>query len=145
ILDDEYAQGIEIRSVSSHTVWGIGSRDPACRDKLTRAVENKSCSFCNFLALGTQRAALGLKRSRSKIARPRPSPPNSRAVPSLPWGNACSFPQVTNDAFEMVCHRARKMSFSRRSVGILVFRVVIGEKNGTCSPSEGARLASLCV
>src|SRR4029077_11653267 len=58
ILDDEYAQGIEIRSVSSHTVWGIGSRDPACRDKLTRAVENESCSLCNFLALGTQRAAL---------------------------------------------------------------------------------------
>ncbi len=31
-------------------------------------------------------------------------------------------PQVGKDAFERVRHRARKMSFPRRSVGILVFR-----------------------
>src|SRR4029077_8675419 len=60
ILDDEYAQGIEIRSVSSHTVWGIGSRDPACRDKLTRAVENESCS------------PLQLPRSSHATCRPGP-------------------------------------------------------------------------
>ena len=63
--------------------------------------ENESCSLCNFLALGTQRAAMGLKRSPSKIARPRPSLPNSRAIPSLPWWNALKIVERASSSIPM--------------------------------------------
>jgi hypothetical protein len=93
--EKELGSGFFVLAQTFPSPAGAGlTRDPACRDKLTRAVREQT------------------KTQPSKLSC------DSFAA----WVNACSLRQVANAAFEMVCHRARKMSFSRRSVGSLVFR-----------------------
>jgi hypothetical protein len=127
VLDDEYTQRIEIKSVSSHTVWESASGIlPAVK---TRAVREKVAPF----ATSRSRHATccdGPQTVSLEIVRPRPSPPNSRAIPSLRWVNALKIVERTSGSIQCRCLKSRPKSGSFRFERLHGFAAFLGEFGG---------------
>ena len=106
---------------------GIGFRDPACREN--KGSPRESCSLATSRSRhetccdGPQTVAL-------EIVRPRPSPPNSRAIPSLRWVNALKMVERTSGSIQCRCLKSRPKSGSFRFERLHGFAAFLGEFGG---------------